>query len=280
MGHGNHWECLGGTAEERIKQFIPLTIAKGAIGSSAELVGEWFDSPKRKETINVITYPETPLRCMAMLVSQGSKKHALLSGFPYAAKGGKQRLQIVDARDDGNHAEGLLLCETTDKNAVIGFFDTHYYRNQNQYKVGEQYDFEVAGLIYEAECTNDKPIEVTDQKVLTERYAARNETPERLPDGSIPPDVVHYAGLTGLGPSKNYPDDAEFYCVIGKVTEFDLEGIRIYQIIPRFEDEGQEQVPLPRIIYGVASAFQSGYLPKVGDSIGGMLWVQGFLDEK
>jgi len=32
-GHGNHWECLGGTAEERVKQFIPLIIAReGWIG--------------------------------------------------------------------------------------------------------------------------------------------------------------------------------------------------------------------------------------------------------
>ena len=280
MGHGNHWECLGGTAEERIKQFIPLTIAKGEVGQSAELVGDWFDSPKRKETINTITYPETPLRCMAMLVSQGSKKkHALLSGFPFAASGGKQRLRILELRNDGNQAEGLLLCETAENNARIGFFDTHYYINQGHYQVGEQYDLQLAGLIYSARCTNEEIIEVTNQTTLAERYAALGETPERLPDGTLPPYIFRYANMTGLGPTAKYPDDAEFYAVIGEVTEFDLEGIRIFQIIPKFEEPSCEEVPLPRVIFGAAAVFQDGYVPKVGDSIGGMLWVQGFLDE-
>ena len=25
-GHGNHWECLGESAEEMLKKFIPLTV--------------------------------------------------------------------------------------------------------------------------------------------------------------------------------------------------------------------------------------------------------------
>jgi hypothetical protein len=96
------------------------------IGQSAELVGTWFDSPKpTRETITTITYPKTPLQCMVMLVSQGSKKkNALFSGFPYAATGGKQRLRISEIRDWGNAVEGELLCETADGRAMVGFFDT------------------------------------------------------------------------------------------------------------------------------------------------------------
>jgi len=281
MGHGNHWECLGGTAEDLVKQFIPATIAKGVIGQSTELVGTWFDSAKpTQETITTITYPETPLQCMAMLVSQGSKKkHALFSGFPYAATGGKQHLRISEIRDWGNQVEGELLCETAAGQAVVGFFDTHYFANQDQYKVGGEHDFQLAGLVYSARCTNEETIEVTDQKVLAERYAAYGEFPERLPDGSLPTQSVHLAGMTGLCPADKYPDDAEFYCVIGGVSEFDLDGIRIFQITPKFEDEDCEKIPLPRVIFGAAAVFKDGYVPKAGDSIGGALWVQGFLDE-
>ncbi len=38
-------------------------------------------------------------------------------------------------------------------------------------------------------------------------------------------------------------------------------------------------VALPAVIFGEASKFESGYVPKVGDSIGGGLWMQGFLNE-
>ena len=80
-------------------------------------------------------------------------------------------------------------------------------------------------------------------------------------------------------PGETYIEDAEFYCVVEEISEFDLEGIRLFQITPRMDDENRH-VPLPAVIYGAASKFKNGYLPKPGDSIGGTLWVQGFLDDE
>ncbi len=281
MGHGNHWECLGGTADERIKQFLPVVLTRGEAGKAVSRTAKWFDRAEAAaEAVISSFYPATPLRCLAIEVSDQRRKLVVFyTAFPYAAKGGKQRLRILEIRDWGNYVEGELVCETTVSGAMVGFFDTHYFANQDHYKVGGEHDFHLAGLIYSARCTNEETIEVTDQKVLAERYAAYRETPERLPDGSLPPQSIHMAGMTGVCPSDKYPDDAEFYCVIGDVSEFDLEGIRIFQITPRFEDEESQEVPLPGIIFGAAAVFQDGYVPKVGDSIGGSLWVQGFLDE-
>ena len=96
------------------------------------------------------------------------------------------------------------------------------------------------------------------------------------PDGTLDPIVIEVAGCTGyVAASEEYPEDAECYCVIGKVSEFDLEGIRIFQITPK---SGDKQVPLPGLIFGAASAFKDGYAPQAGDSIGGGLWTQGFLE--
>ena len=50
MGHGNHWECLGGTAEERVAQFIPLVCAKGKVGESIKRTAKW---PGRKKAAAV-----------------------------------------------------------------------------------------------------------------------------------------------------------------------------------------------------------------------------------
>ena len=103
------------------------------------------------------------------------------------------------------------------------------------------------------------------------------DEPERRPDGSLAPLVIHYAGCTGYaGTSPDYPEDAEFCCVIGKVVEFELEGIRLFQITPK---SGDPKVPLPGVLFGAASVFKDGYVPKPGDSFGGGLWTQGFLQE-
>lgn len=282
MGHGNHWECLGGTAEERVTQLIPLICTKGEVGQAIKRTAKWFDREEAaEESIVSLTYPANPLRGMAILVTDTPKKHTgLFTAFPYAAAGDKRRLKILEIRDWGNEVEGELLCETADGGAVVGFFDTHFYLNREKYEAGGEYDFELAGLIYQARCTNDETIEVTDQKVLAERYAAYGERPERLSDGSLPAQTIHLAGMTGLCPVDKFPDDAEFYCVIGEVSEFELEGMRIVKITPKFEDEDIRKTPLPGVIFGAAVLFRDGYVPKRGDSIGGLLWVQGFLSKQ
>jgi len=280
-GHGNHWECLGGTAEERVSQFIPLVTIEGNVGASAKrAAGSAKLAGMTKEEIVPLIYPATPLCCMALIVSNPTrKKNEFYSGFPYTASGGKQRLRIEQVRDWGDQVEGVLFCETAAHGQPIAFFDPHFYANHGKYKVGQEYDFVIAGLIYWAECGNEKTVTVTDQAVLRERYAAMNEHPEPLPDGALPPEVYHLAGLTALVPGESVMEDAEFYCVVDKVSEFDLEDIRIFQITPRFDDDCRHS-PLPTVIYGAASKFKDGYLPKPGDSICGTLWVQGFLHDE
>jgi hypothetical protein len=113
-GHGSHWECLGETAEERVKQFVPLVIANGEIGVRAARAANAakFIGQKDEEIVSIV-YPATPLGAMAIIVSELShKKNELYSAFPYTAVGGERRLRILEIRDGGSQVEGVLLCET------------------------------------------------------------------------------------------------------------------------------------------------------------------------
>jgi hypothetical protein len=266
-GHGNHWECLGKPTEELIKKFIPLTIAKGQVGSEAA-------RPNGRLPLVSIIHAPQPLGAMVVLeVDRLQKRSSLVTGFPYAQPVGRHSLKLDEIRDWGNETEAVLVC-TSDK-AEVAFFDTQYYAHQDRYVTGKSYDFALTGLIYMARCTNDESFQTTDQVVLKKIYAAWGEEPERLPDGTIPPITHTLAGCTGLaGRSEDYPEDAEFYCVIKAVSEFNLEGIHIYQITP---EPGEAGLPMPGTIFGAAAAFKDGYIPKVGDSIGGGLWLQGCL---
>ena len=267
-GHGTHWGCLGESTEEMLKKFIPLTIAKGKVGTEAAM-------PNGKLPLASIIHAPQPLGAMVILeVNHQKKCSSLMTAYPYAQPVGKHSLTLDEIRDWGNEMEAVLVCNG-DK-AQVAFFDTHYYEKQAHYKTGQTYDFALAGLIYMARCTNDETFQTTDQEVLKKTYAAWGEEPKRLADGSIAPLTHTIAGCTGLaGRSEDYPEDAEFYCVIKAVKEFDLEGIHIYQITP---DPGEDaDLPMPGVIFGAASAFENSYVPKVGDSIGGGLWVQGCL---
>lgn len=276
-GHGNHWECLQKPVEEAIKHFIPATIARGKLRESIRRVGLWFDREQpSEELVHSVVMGGKALGIMALLVTdQAAKSSVLYSAFPYAGKGAKRRLRLTEIRDWGNEIEGVLVGETKDE-IPVAFFDTRYFDHRDRYRVGEEYDFRLAGLIYTARCTNDETVQVENPETIIEMQRMAGEEPEKLPDGRSAPLMVHIAGCTGLvSASDEYPEDAEFYCVIGRVAEFDLEGIRIFQITPK---SGDKKVPLPGVIFGAASVFKDGYVPKAGDSIGGGLWTQGFLD--
>jgi hypothetical protein len=278
-GHGNHWECLGGTADERIAQFLPIVIAKGNLDSRFPQPKRARAKPRRAEKVIVaLTHPATPLACMVLLRFDSSRKRShVISGFPYAHTGARQRLKITEIQDWGNQAEGVLLAENVPHEQPIGLFNPGFYLDHAKYKAGEEYDFKVAGLIYRAECANDATVTVTDQDVLRQRHAALNEQPELLPDGSIAPQVVHLGGLTAFLPGEKYEDDAEFYCIVDTVSEIDLEGIRVFQIAPRVDEENRHS-PIPGVIYAAAAVFKNGYVPIPGDTISGFMWVRGYLE--
>lgn len=265
--------------DEAIQRFIPLTVARGKLGLFVPRVGLWFgrDEPT-EETVSSLVFGSDGLGIMALIVSDGAThSNALASAFPVARDGSRQRLRLVEIRDWGNEIESVLAGETMDGD-LIAFFDTGYFAARDQYKVGVEYDFRLAGLIYQARCTNEETFEISDPKRIKEITAATGQAPECLDDGTLAPLVFHYAGCTGYAAhSEEYPEDAEFYCVIDEVSDFDLEGIRIYRITPQTGDDAT--VPLPRVIFGAASSFAEGYVPRPGDSIGGALWTQGFLEQ-
>jgi len=277
-GHGNHWECLLKPVDEAIKHFIPVTINEGKLGDSIKRKGLWFNREQSStETVVPVILGTKFFGTMALVVSDSNESsNVLYSAYPYAAKGGKQHLRLTEIRDWGNEVEAVLVGENKD-GIEIAFFDTKYFINRDRYRIGESYDFRISGVIYKARCTNEEVIEITDQKRIAELHSGFSEEPECLKDGTLAPIIIHYAGCTGYAStSEKYPEDAEFYCVIGKVEEFDIEGIRMFKITPK---SGDKTVPLPGLIYGATSMFQDGYVPKAGDSIGGALWTQGFLDE-
>lgn len=277
-GHGNHWECLKKPVEEAIQHFIPATLNKGELGQTIQREGIWFDREQPStETVASIFMGNKAFGSMVLLVSDSAESRSVLySAYPMALKGGKQRLRLTEIRDWGNEIEAVLVGKN-EAGSEIAFFDTKYFANRDKYQIGEAYDFHIAGVIYKARCTNDEAIEITDQKRIAEFNEGLSGEAERLPDGTLAPIIIYYAGCFAyVSTSEEYAEDAEFYCVVGKVEEFELEGIRTFQITPKL---GDQEVPLPGVIYGAASVFADGYVPKPGDSIGGGLWTQGFLDE-
>jgi hypothetical protein len=119
-----------------------------------------------------------------------------------------------------------------------------------------------------------------DKIVVTEGPMIEMERQRRLEEdpkadvSQINSVEVSLAELRCLLPSDKYPDDAEFRTVIEQVGYFELEGIGIYFLratLMRPDDND-----FNGIIFASESVL-NGYTPKCGDSIEGVMWLQGAL---
>lgn len=277
-GHGNHWECLGESVEDLLPKLISVVCSTGDVDATIARTGKWDESGELCErTLASLIHSKGPLGVLAVLLLDDAKGGAnLLTAYPLAIGAPPRRLKITEVPPPDEQLEGVITGEIGD--AKVSFFDTKYFQNLDCYKVGDEYDFHLAGFIYTARCTNEETVQMTNEESIIAMHRAQGEEAPRLPDGRLEPITIHIAGATGLAPvSDKYRDDAEFYCVIDAVEEIAIEDIRMFRITPRI-DPNEEHIVIPGLIFASPSKFEGGYVPIPGDSIGGGLWLQGYLD--
>ncbi|MEQ2006202.1 MAG: hypothetical protein ABMA26_05340 [Limisphaerales bacterium] len=231
----------------------------------------WRMKPKRVSR-GVLMQSDTA----TLLWGTGPKQVKLYTAYPYAAEGSIAAVILDEIQPWGNHVEGTLV-GTASNGQTIAFFDTKFWLNAEHYQVGEAYVFMLAAIAYNLECCNGETVEMSNQEALANYYRFRNEDPPRDAAGLLPPATLSTQDLTALLPGSvpGYPEDMRGRCRIQSVSTFHVESTLVYRITPV---PGEDQHPMP-VIYAAEHVLSDGYQPKAGDSIGGGLWMQGFLHQ-
>jgi len=307
MGHGAHWRSLLG-GRTSIEDMLRTVQKHGQPGTTCRRVASWVDAqPAREETIYTHGFPATPLRYLHVQVTDSSAAHSdeftipvgstglfakaaarlgmgrptrplrLWTAYPFAVEGSVRRVRLEQVQPWSNHVEGTLV-GTAGNGQRIAFFDTQFFLHAERYQAGETYEFQLSALAYSLECCNGETVELTNQDVLENYYRTRNENPPRDAAGLLPPATLSTQNLTALLPGgvPDYPEDMRARCRIQSVSTFHVEGTSVYQITPV---PGEDQHPMP-VIYAAEHVLADGYQPRAGDSIGGGLWMQGYLHRR
>lgn len=307
MGHGAHWRSLLG-GETSIEDMLRTLQKQGRPRASRDRIAEWVDTqPVREETIYTHDFPATPLRYLHLQVTDSSAAHSdeftipvgpiglfakaaarlgigrptrplrLWTAYPFAVEGSARRVRVEQVQPWSNHVEGTLV-GTAENGQMIAFFDTQFFLHAERYQAGETYEFQLSALAYSLECCNGETVELTNQDVLENYYRTRNENPPRDAAGLLPPATLSLQNLTTLFPGgvPNYPEDMLGRCRIQSVSTFHVEGTLVYRITPMPSEDGH---PMPEI-FAAEHVLKSGYRPQTGDSITGLLWMQGYLLRK
>lgn len=261
MGHGNHWAAILGDGEDAIGRMLAKTTEKGAVlGGKVEKA-----SPDRPKVWNALTYPGTPLQYLVLLETT-QERNVLMNGYPYAPGGVRNRLKVE--RIHGSEVNGEALIEASFEDAVdITFFDPLYFREGHRYAEGQTYDFELSAIAYRIRRAEPQVFTV-DRPELAAILGAPG-------DESRGPVAIHTEGAAILLPiEQGEPDDYQFQAPIEAVSSFKIEGTRIYRARATLL---RLDAPFVVDLYAAEHVLPSGYEPREGDDVTGVLWLQGHL---
>ncbi len=242
-GHGNHWGCVTRSMEE-VRRILAWAVNEAATPETRESNGREISA----------YIPESDrLTACAVTVDR-----TISTGYPVAVDGVVHEVRLHGVEEWANGIEGQIVGSLDD--AVMRFFDVRYYRNAGAYRTGDTYPFALAAFVYVL--YRAEPRTIADRggrEVVTRNMAAYVP----LPEGDI--------------------DDFAFYSPVKDVERVRFCGKTFYRLIVplcRLRDEDGEYRRDIDIVLYAAEYVTGGYVPRVGDDIQGVLWMQGALSPR
>ncbi|PTX99272.1 hypothetical protein DB345_02530 [Spartobacteria bacterium LR76] len=272
MGHGYHWEAAAGAGEDVIANWIPAIVHKGSVIGRSTYLCDDGEHPPREEQCFGVAYPDGPFRFVALISTNSvsePKSNIVFTAYPFPHDGCVNSLTIKSAVDWVNPNEGIVNAST--ESAEFSFFDPLYFLNKSSYKIGYKADFIITALSYVFRACEQHEIKVDGGPLLEiERANALKEDPNadinKITTVSL--SLEHACWLM--------PADAK--------SDYYFRGIP--EFVERIEADGQgfykvtivlarpEETDFRAAVYA-SEAILDGYIPKVGEPVEGVLWLQG-----
>lgn len=271
LGHGSHWEALG-LEGEPLMQFLQGVVPHaGVVG---EFPAPWPGEPCRE--IVQLELPQGSLAFAAIVGRNNPQQHfEVLSAFPILAHTTEWTVQVDGTSDCYGTVEGTVHGETATDHPLEWFaprfgIEAAQWREPGRARVKLFAALALAIAPFDAE-----PIVVTEGPRIDElreelRAEGRHDEADRR-DLSVTYETSMMRTIFS-----SFHDHHEF---VGRVCGVrairprpEIHGWRIdLECLP--DDTSERRLPL----YVFAAALKNGYMPKRGDLVQGLAWLQGSL---
>jgi len=214
--------------------------------------------------------------CEDMLVVSDSQKQQrfLFTGYPVIRDGITHTATVVKVEPWEHGIEGWVHLSVTGEGRSLAFFDTRYYAGTAALQPGQRVDVVLAGLAYSLEPLVQASIEI-DKGALWEMEKQRRLEEGMSAEEAERPVMVLISGMTAFIPRDGeYCDDAEFAGVIEAIDTFVHAAQTFYRLDLVLLRNDDEAFHLPIF---VSEQVLDGYVPRLGEDIRGVMWVQGHL---
>lgn len=244
---------------------------------ASEEFGRWpcpdiVNGGEKEESVLVHRTADARLGKQFLLVThtQGDRL-ALLGAYPLLLDGITAPAVIKRIQPWPYGIEGWVHAAVTAESAVV-FFDTMFFAGSAGLQPGAKVNVCFAALAYKMRRAENTRFQVTQGPMLgfwREQRLQRGESPE---EASRPVVFDMSEAAIYLPRGGDTPDEAEFQGVAEKLEHLkhgDESVYRVELVLTR-TDDATWRIP----VYATARALD-GYIPTVGDTVRGYLWLQG-----
>lgn len=268
--HGDHWEALYATGDYVEK--IPRDFQEARLVGGADCV-DVQNGTDRTEKVLCFRWGSDRLVNQILAVTNSPDKNvALFSAYPVVLDGALMDVTVTRIEPWEYGIEGWVEGAVTAAGASICFFDTMYFAGTDTVPEGAVVSYQLAGLAYSL-----RPIALRSFGI-SEGPLWEMEKQRRLDEGESPeeasrPMELHMTGAAIFLPrSGDARDEAEFQGVIEAIDSFEHDGQKIYRLEIVLMRPNDLEFRLP--VYASEHVLD-GYVPRLGDDVQGVMWIQG-----
>jgi hypothetical protein len=275
MSHRGHWRAIDSDPEAFVRRLLPevlpeTLIVGSVIGKKRRLSAESGVEGDGRDLL-LIQHPGRPLGCLAICSTDGKDEYRVEAAFPLCGEGVVNRLRILDVEPDGGLHEGVVHASGAGGMAV-SFFDPYFFLRREVPAIGGDYDVELAGLAYLVRKAKRSRIVIDSGDNPRGKGKRRQKGNQDADFPSRLPLQVLLKGMTMFLPQENGAE-ADFRAPVESVEQFSSIGCEYCRIRVTFR--GAEDDTLMGVqIYAAAPALGS-YLPRTGEDVEGVIWMQG-----
>lgn len=266
----SYWETLFEDWQIHALNCMKESIEQGSTVPVPEALEDYRRIHQDEPEFVVYEYPDTPVRFVTIcrLNPQEDQLEAV-SAFPFLKEGESNIFEVLDVDPNEKGSEGVIECVSQCGDSFVFFEPLLCYRKY-ELRVGQKYEFAVAGIAYLLEPVANPEIVIDSGPALDlERQRVLSENPEADISG-ITSVTFSTADLRSLI-AREEPGDAQFQTAIESVEWFELAGTRVCKMRCMFR--GSDEKEWPCLLYA-SSRVLDGYEPQTGDNIQGIMWMQ------
>jgi len=270
MSHGGRWQLVFGEEyEEKLCDFLPKIIEHGNVAST---------NPEAMGTAIAYMNDDESFGFVALIALKEEGAHEFVSGYPIMPRGIVHPLKVSEVKDEPECLERMVEAEVVGAGS-IGFFEPFGMTTDTQYSVDKHYDIELSALAYSLNYAEEQKIPIKKEETIRAMHSD-----DTLPGGVRPFPLM--VSTKGMAACFHRPDldigDHEYQGTIKSIETIKFEDQSIYRVVVtvmrrcNFEediDDLDEDVDIP--IYATEEALEGGYIPRIGDDVNGLMWMQG-----